>query len=409
MFKKKIDFICFFWLENISKIGKGVKNIISPDEIGLRSKFFLKQFFKSIYRLSLPSLRYNNFEENDHLVKGLIFVQSQNNYNASKEIYDYLENTYYLISNDNTLEKLISKNINVNFRYTLLYQFIYFFPFLSLMINRRYRRLSNVIYETIGLYEGWIKILKKINPEYIIFFNDHSLKSRSLLLASKHLCIKTIYIQHAPVNRKFPPLEFDISLLDGVFSENIYRNKTSTIYKVFPSRYINYIKSRKDAPKKISIIGIAFNEIDDLSKVESLIKFLKNKTDKIIIRPHPADSRNYDNITNISGVQIDKSDSSLAFLSGIDLLISGNSGIHLEANLINIQSIIVNISIENKVVDDFDFIKNGICFKALDYDSIISYIDDYIPIDEHYRRSRIYVDTANWKLENVLNVLGLSE
>lgn len=399
MFKKRIDFICTFWLSNIDNLGKGVKDIVSPDNEFLRFSKFIKQIFKSIYRLFKPSI--SN-------VKGvstetLTYIQSINNLNASININNKLKNVSYLISNNEELMRNVEQSININFKYTLFYQLFQFFSFIKILRNREYRRIYNIIFEAIGLYECSIRILKNLDPKNVVFYNDHSLKARALLMACKELNIKAVYIQHAPVTKYFPALDFDISLLDGDYSEKVYKNHSSQIYKVFPERFLKYINARKIETNDIRTIGIAFNELDSLKKVKEIaFKLERNLQVSILIRPHPADKRNIEEIGKFSWSNIDTSSNSLTFLKQINLLISGDSGIHLEACLMNIPSISFNMALESQLNDSFDFDRNKISYRAKSIDDITYYIKNLKPDRVHYKKAKPYVDLDAPLIEELL-------
>ena len=110
----------------------------------------------------------------------------------------------------------------------------------------------------------------------MIFANDHIPEARSCILACKKLGIKTVYIQHGAVSKYFPPLEFNLALLESQYSLDIYKRSKDIDTEI---KLIGISKLDKEILKirkrdKINKIGIAFNQNDDLQKVEKLVETL---------------------------------------------------------------------------------------------------------------------------------------
>jgi CDP-glycerol glycerophosphotransferase (TagB/SpsB family) len=90
---------------------------------------------------------------------------------------------------------------------------------------------------------------------------------------------------------------------------------------------------------------------------------------------HPQDKR----IIRKGSVQFEYSnsneESAFNFLSKIDLLISGDSSIHLEAALLHIPSIIYGFNKKNLIGDYYEYAKNGLVHHAQDDQEIVSKIE----------------------------------
>jgi len=248
----------------------------------------------------------------------------------------------------------------------------------GLLINNSFNanRYYNFLFEVIGLYEISAGILRKYKPKAIIFANDHLFKHRALLLAAKSQNIQTCYIQHASVTNQFPPLTYDLSLLEGLDSLKKYEEcgKTDSVIKlVGMPKFDDYIYHKRKPGSDIKTIGIATNPSDDQREVFMLIEELNRsfKTLEIILRPHPKDDRPLRN----SKIRFDYSDSknekAFDFLTRIDLLISGGSSIHLEAALLHIPCIMYGFNKENKIIDYYGYLKNGLVQKAENHEKII--------------------------------------
>jgi hypothetical protein len=233
------------------------------------------------------------------------------------------------------------------------------------------------IYHCFGIYFESIRILKRHTPSVIIFSNDHLITSRSLIKAAKKLNIKTIYIQHASVSKFFPKLDFGLALLEGQNTYDIYKKygKISSRVELIGMPKIDDYSGLINNSKKVSVIGIAYNQVDDIKIVTELIRKLKiHFTDKkLIIRKHPNDTRVLNSKHKIS-VSNPNEESSFDFLKKIDLLISCESSIHLEATLLNIVSIYYKLN-ENNIYDYYGYIKNGLIDEAVNIQELILLIE----------------------------------
>jgi len=307
-------------------------------------------------------------QESDPTNKFWIFADSKNQFDSCGFLLDSVKDAILVVPTSRKLEKA-----DYIFPY---YSKIFFYgklPFLWLGLLFQNHPISyryfNFLFEAIGIYEISLNILKKYLPKAIIFSNDHSFKHRALFLAAKKLDIRTCYIQHASVSSSFPPLSFDLSLLEGNDSLKKYQecgDVKSEIKLVGMPKFDKYVNLKKKPIKNIKIIGIAANLSDDLDEIIHLTRLLNDSFNmiKILLRLHPRDKR----IVKNNGIIFDQSDSSIEnafdFLARLDLLISGESSIHLEAALLHVPSIIYGFNSKNQISDYYGYVKNGLIQKA---------------------------------------------
>lgn len=190
------------------------------------------------------------------------------------------------------------------------------------------------LYTTILFKEHLQKINRK--PSLIIFANDHYYLNRILLDWAKANHIKTAYIPHAFITEVFPPLEFDLAFLYGEEMKNRYLNCGETNTKIILSGSVGNLKQIKRRSLNFNKLhlGLAFNLTDSELEAKQLIKnILKNKSvHRIYIRYHPR-LKPYKLNENERVSVCEKDESIHCFFEKIDLVISGNSSIHLEACL----------------------------------------------------------------------------
>ena len=103
-------------------------------------------------------------------------------------------------------------------------------------------------------------------------------------------------------------------------------------------------------------MGVALNELDSVQKALDLCLFLKaNYSDKIIVRPHPGmlvlgvfDEELF--LKHEIAVSNPLTDLSYVFISDIKMMVANESGIHLDAALMGVPTILFNFS-DSKVLD----------------------------------------------------------
>lgn len=192
-------------------------------------------------------------------------------------------------------------------------------------------------------------LFAELTPTSVVFSNDHSTISRCFNFVARHLKFQTVYVQHASISHRFPPLFFDLVLLDGQYSLDIY----SEIFYSRPS-YPNYdskifltgsqftFTSSSKLCINENVIGIALKPYDDLLLLRHFIDSLSFETFNILIRPHPASSPSFlSELTSIidtypPNITISTASSLQLYLSSLTFLISGHSGIHLNAALLGL-------------------------------------------------------------------------
>ena len=138
--------------------------------------------------------------------------------------------------------------------------------------------------------------------------------------------------------------------------------------------------------ESVSTIGIAINMLDDFNKVKSLCMFLLGQNFKLILRPHPrygAVSLSWLEENGI-GYSDPKTESSFDFISHIDLMISNESSIHLDAALMKCPSVVYNFS-THPILDHYSYIKTGLV-KVADHEeqllAVLTNPQDSLPSTE---------------------------
>jgi hypothetical protein len=223
------------------------------------------------------------------------------------------------------------------------------------------------------------EMLDKYNVKVLVMANDHNDINRCLLFNALEKGIKTVYVQHASVKKGFPRLDFTYSFLDGQESLDKYLYAGKPNGEVYLSGGVRFdflydkIVKRNYEVKKI---GIAINMLDDFEKVKNLCLFFKNEGyNDLILRPHPR-YQHLDSewlIKNDITISNPKEESSFDFIANIDFMISNESAIHLDASIMYCPTVLYNMS-DNKVLDDYNFVKNNLVKLANNNEELLTFI-----------------------------------
>ncbi|MBU3010928.1 hypothetical protein KO506_05910 [Polaribacter vadi] len=329
------------------------RNEISPKSHLRKVKKIFKEFIGNIFRGFIRE----TIPENQIWFLSL----SKNNYESFKHIQKTVDNSI-IVSFHSLKEKALPNVHTFSLKRRFIYNIFFPFKFLTYFIKTPKKTTSyyDLFFQCYGTNQECLRLINRYKPKAIVFANDHVIISRSMLMSAKKIGVKTYYIQHAAVSNYFPPLDFDYAFLEGQDSLNKYSKSglvNSQVFLTGMSKFDVYAESI-NKNNRLKVLGIAYNSMDDIMEIETLLSYLINAFPglQIVIRPHPSDKRKV-TIKNIE-ISDPKKENSFEFLSKIDVIISGNSSIHLEAVLLNVFSIQYNFS--NNPLDYYGFIENGL-------------------------------------------------
>jgi len=320
--------------------------------------------------------------------KIIFYTISTNNYDSLFPVYKALEKDSIIISSD---YRLANKAVLLPMIIPLIIS-IFFIPLLiintvytNLKIRKRILLYLDDILLSMGFNYFVKHYLKILNPTAIIFSHDHTFYARSLIKSAEAINIPCFYIQHSAITNNFPPINSSYALLEGKDSLKKYYPNGHPKDQVFLigspkfDKHLNHINNKTIADK----IGICSTSSMDKNQVIRLIDEIKNKIDsnKIYFRPHPAEMINnkYNDYQSFNDFRYSNPlhEDSYNFLRNIDVVITGNSSILLEAAMMNVYPILWRDSksitkYNDDPADKYGFIKNGL---AVPCDSISEIID----------------------------------
>lgn len=302
--------------------------------------------------------------------KGIVFFGvSINNQRSLNPIVEHLDPEEYIY--------LKQHNTDVNKR-RALWKSLPYLP--SLM--RTYRKSDGQtkklikkfftrLWITYGYYQLAEEYLKHYRVKVLVLSSDQGEFHRCLLMNAKELGVKSIYVQHASVAKGFPKLISSYSFLDGQESLEKYLFAGTPEGKVFLSGGVRFdpIFQKRQAKRTevVHTIGIAINMLDDFEKAKELCEGLLAHGYHLILRPHPRYGTLDTNWLSSKSISFSdpKAESSFDFIDKVDLMVSNESSIHLDAAMMRCPTIIYNFSV-NPVLDYYSYIKKGLTTLAKD-------------------------------------------
>ncbi len=230
-------------------------------------------------------------------------------------------------------------------------------------------RFFDLVFAAIGYYEVYRRALRHYQPRAVIFANDHNDDARALLLACHAEGVPTAYVQHASVSRWFPPLGFNLSLLEGQHALDTYRQcgpVAGRVELVGMPKADAFISRRNTAPA-VRRVAIAANLLDPTDGLVAALDALLPTLPELAFtfRAHPGDSRDFVGLLGERHPRLAFSDARTEnvfdFLTRHDALVAADTSTHLEATLLNLACIYYRFGASRGYTDDYyGYVQHGL-------------------------------------------------
>ncbi len=347
-----------------------------------------------------------------------LYVVSANNYEALHFIKQARPDAVLLAGQSKNIGRYGSVVNRLSLRRKALYywQFLPVLLGLSKAVGRPALRFFDLVFYAVGYYEVYRRALRHYRPRAVVFSNDHNDDSRALLLACQAENIPTAYVQHASVSTNFPPLGFDLSLLEGQDALDKYRlcgPVTGRVALVGMPKADAYLGRRNTAPA-VRRVGLACNIHDPLPALADALAHLMRAFPALTftLRPHPSDRRDYAPLRRqLPALQWSdaRQENVFDFLANQDALVAADTSTHLEAVLLNVASFYYRF-IHNALSDDYyGYVAHGLVPRATDLPALVALLQPYTlakPLDL-YRRAAYYNATLGTPDEGRSQALAL--
>lgn len=310
----------------------------------------------------------------------LFITISQNNHRVLDPIIEKMDKSNCSVIDIN--EPSLSPSIYFLNRLSCIYLPAFLAQYLRFSKEEK-RICKNLFFEFFYTYAYMVyaeRIIKMNNVKTIVMANDHASITRAFALQGHRYGVKTIYLQHCSIGYHFPPLIFDYSLLDGEESLEKYKRigrMDSNVVLLGNPRY-DIISSYREKLISTGLFGIAVNSFDEEKDLILLCKRLKESGfEGICVRPHPGQKLYSDwYLKNNILISDPKMENPFQFLSKLDCLIAGESGIHLEASLMGVVSVYYILS-GKEAVDWYSYIKNQLIPYAKTLDELLTILKNH--------------------------------
>lgn len=237
------------------------------------------------------------------------------------------------------------------------------------------------------------ELYRQSRPRVVVVSNDHSGMFRAFIRVARHHGCKIIYTQHASIGRNLPALQFDLALLDGAQAYLHYlESGVPTGSVVITGRNRPQQRSTRD-PALPMKVGLATNFDDPIAEWVPMLRLLSRHFPEVSLRCHPAETRKlaWHWVARACGVRIE-SGALADFLRDTSVLISGMSGIILDAALFGIPCLIKLSSLRQSVAmkDYYSYERFGLCRPIVDLESLPKLIREVTAAPADIARAAVY-------------------
>jgi len=330
-----------------------------------------------------------------------LYVVSANNYDALEFIKKARPDAVLVAGQAKNIGRYNGTVNRLSLRRKLLYYWQFPYAFLGLLRSEGGRawRFFDFIFYAIGYYEVYRRALRHYRPQAVIFSNDHNDDTRSLLLACRAEGVPTAYVQHASVSANFPPLGFDLNLLEGQDALDKYRlcgPVHGRVELVGMPKADAYLALRNTAPA-VQRVGIACNIHDPMPALTEALVYLVHELPALTftLRPHPSDGRDFEPLRKLLPTlqwSSARQENVFNFLLRQDALVAADTSTHLEATLLNVASIYFRFGTNPLTNDYYGYAARGLVERANTPPELAAALRHYAqakPLD-HYRRAAYY-------------------
>ena len=339
-----------------------------------------------------------------------LYVVSANNYEALAFIKAARADAVLVAGQGKNIGRYGRAVNRLSLRRKILYYWQYPAALLGLrhLVGHRALRFFDLVFYAIGYYEVYRRALRHYRPRAVVFANDHNDDSRSLLLACRAEGVPTAYVQHASVSTNFPPLGFDLSLLEGQDALDKYRQCGPVAGRVelvgMPKA--DAFLSRRNTSPRVARVAVACNIHDPLPALTEALVFLTGQFPDLAftLRPHPSDPRDFGGLRQLlPSLQWSdaRQEQVFDFLLAHDALIAADTSTHLEATLLNVASIYYRFGTNALTNDYYGYVQHGLVERANSLPELAALVRQYVACKPTtlYQRAAYYNATLGTERE----------
>ena len=347
-----------------------------------------------------------------------LYVVSANNYEALQFIKEARPDAVLVAGQGKNIGRYGGVVNRLSLRRKILYYGQYPAALLGLrrLVGGRATRFFDLVFYAVGYYEVYRRALRHYRPRAVVFANDHNDDSRALLLACRAEGVPTAYVQHASVSTNFPPLSFDLSLLEGQDALDKYQQcgpVRGRVELVGMPKADAFLSQRNTEPA-VRRVAVACNLLDELPAVADTLAYLLRELPDLTftLRPHPGDRRDFRPLRQALPPlrwSDPHQENVFEFLQQHDALVAADTSTHLEATLLNVASVYYRFSPTPTLADYYGYAAHGLSEWAHDHAGLaaaLARLARHKPADL-YRRAAYYNATLGTPNEGHSRPLAL--
>jgi hypothetical protein len=298
-----------------------------------------------------------------------LYVVSANNYEALRFIKEARTDAVLVAGQGKNIGRYGGVVNRLSLRRKILYYGQYPAALLGLnkLVGARATRFFDLIFYAVGYYEVYRRALRHYRPRAVVFANDHNDDARALLLACRAEGVPTAYVQHASVSTNFPPLGFDLSLLEGQDALDKYhqcgpvRGQVALVGMPKADAFL----SQRNTASQVHRVAVACNLLDELPAVAEVLTYLLRELPELTftLRPHPSDRRDFTALRRALPAlhwSDPQQENVFAFLQHHDALVAADTSTHLEATLLNLASLYYRFTPTASLADYYGYAAHGL-------------------------------------------------
>ena len=349
-----------------------------------------------------------------------LYVVSANNYEALSFIKEARTDAVLVAGQGKNIGRYGGVVNRLSLRRKILYYWQYPAAVAGLhrLVGGRASRFFDLIFYAVGYYEVYRRALRHYRPQAVVFANDHNDDARALLLAARTCGVPTAYVQHASVSTNFPPLGFDLSLLEGQDALDKYRQcgpVRGQVALVGMPKADAFLTQRNTAPQ-VRHVAVACNLLDELPALTDTLAYLLRELPELTftLRPHPGDRRDFTALRQaLPALQWSnpQQENVFQFLQHHDALVAADTSTHLEATLLNVASVYYRFSPSPTLADYYGYAAHGLSEWAHSHAELaaaLRRLAQHKPADL-YRRAAYYNATLGTPDEGHSRALALRQ
>ncbi|MBC8084471.1 MAG: hypothetical protein H7Z21_14835 [Hymenobacter sp.] len=330
-----------------------------------------------------------------------LYVVSQNNYEALRFLREARPDAVLVAGQSKQIGRYNAVVNRLSLRRKLLcyWQFPLVLAGLLRTEGERAWRFFDLIFNAVGYYEVYRRALRHYRPQAVVFANDHNDDARALLLACRAEGVPTAYVQHASVSTNFPPLGFDLSLLEGQDALDKYRQcgpisgRTALVGMPKADEFLA-IRNQQPAVRRV---GLACNLLDETEALAATLRYLLPQFPDLLFtfRAHPSDARDFRFLRQQHPRLLfsdARQEGVFEFLIRQDALIAADTSTHLEATLLNVASLYFRFNTHATTDDYYGYVAHGLVERADTLPELAALLARYAVLKpaDLYRRAAYY-------------------